>query len=76
MVARLFVPVLLLIFFSVSHFSQTGCSGKEINESDPASVYNDAEEDIENDRFQLALDKLRKVKNKFPYLSGTTLTGG
>ena len=38
-----------------------------MNEGDPTSIFKAAGEDIESDRFQLALDKLRMVKNRFPY---------
>lgn len=44
-----------------------GCAGKEIDENDPAALYSDAESDITNDHFQVAVDKLRTIKNKFPY---------
>lgn len=44
-----------------------GCSGKKVDENDPASLTQDAEEEIKNDHFQLAVDKLRVIKNKFPY---------
>ena len=56
------VSVLLL-----SLMGHWGCSGKSTTENDPASIYKDAEDDIQNDRFQLATDKLRILKNKFPY---------
>jgi outer membrane protein assembly factor BamD len=46
-----------------------GCAGKSINESDPADLYKDADSDIENDRYLLALDKLRIIKSKFSYSS-------
>ncbi len=45
----------------------SGCSGKGIDESDPASLYKDAEDDIGNDRYASAVEKLKVVKNKFPY---------
>lgn len=44
-----------------------GCSGKSVDENDPAVLMKEAEEDIESDRYQLAIEKLRMVKNKFPY---------
>jgi outer membrane protein assembly factor BamD len=47
----------------------SGCASKPINESDPKDVYQDAENDITNDRYLLALDKLRIVKSKFSYSS-------
>jgi outer membrane protein assembly factor BamD len=46
-----------------------GCASKSINESDPADLYKDAESDIGNDRYLLALDKLRIIKSKFSYSS-------
>ena len=51
---------------SLAVFS-TGCSSAGITENDPAALYKDAEEDIKSDRYQLALDKLKNIKNKFPY---------
>jgi outer membrane protein assembly factor BamD len=45
----------------------SSCSSEAVIESDPAALYKDAEEDIKSDRYQLALDKLKMVKNKFPY---------
>jgi outer membrane protein assembly factor BamD len=44
-----------------------GCSSAPVNEGDPASLYKDAQEDIKNDHYQIALDKLRTIRNKFPY---------
>jgi outer membrane protein assembly factor BamD len=46
---------------------QSGCSGKKVDENDPASLYADAEEDIQSEHYQVAIDKLRIIKNKFPY---------
>ncbi|MBU6152685.1 MAG: outer membrane protein assembly factor BamD [Bdellovibrionales bacterium] len=46
-----------------------GCAGKTINENDPKELYEDADEDVKNDRFLLALDKLRVIKSKFSYSS-------
>lgn len=45
----------------------SGCSSDAVTENDPAALYKDAEDDIKSDRYQLALDKLKMVKNKFPY---------
>ena len=44
-----------------------GCAGKSVDENDPAAMMADAEEDIKSDHYQIALEKLRTVKNKFPY---------
>lgn len=43
------------------------CSSTEVEQTDPAVLYKEAEEDISNDRFQSALEKLGNIKNKFPY---------
>jgi outer membrane protein assembly factor BamD len=44
-----------------------GCSGKSVEKADPALLYKDAEEDIDSDHYQVAIEKLRAIKNKFPY---------
>lgn len=47
--------------------SFTSCSGKKVDENDPASLMEDAEADIKGDHFAMALEKLRMIKNRFPY---------
>ena len=60
--------VWLAFMFAVTlAVSIQGCSGKKVDESDPAQLYADAEDDIKNDHYQIAIDKLRVIKNKFPY---------
>jgi outer membrane protein assembly factor BamD len=44
-----------------------GCASKGIQESNPKQMYDDANSDIDNDRYMLALDKLRILKSKFSY---------
>jgi outer membrane protein assembly factor BamD len=44
-----------------------GCSTASVDENDPQALYQEAEEDIKNDHYQIAIDKLRSIKNKFPY---------
>ncbi|MBY0469810.1 outer membrane protein assembly factor BamD [bacterium] len=44
-----------------------GCAGKAINENDPASLYEGAESNIKDDQYLIALEKLRVIRNKFPY---------
>lgn len=63
-------PVLIVLgivglFGTAAQFS--GCSSTQVDPNDPASLMKDAEEDIQRDHYQIALDKLRTVKNKFPY---------
>jgi outer membrane protein assembly factor BamD len=62
--------LLFAAFFVFSSASLwVGCASKPINESDPKDVYQDALDDVSNDRYLLALDKLRIVKSKFSYTS-------
>jgi outer membrane protein assembly factor BamD len=68
--ANVFLKPLQFLLFSgllAMGLVGSGCSGREVDENDPASLYSDAEEEISNDHYQIALDKLRIVKNKFPY---------
>ena len=44
-----------------------GCAGKAVNENDPKEMYEDADQDVQGDRYLLALDKLRVIKSKFSY---------
>lgn len=43
------------------------CSGKKVDDNDPASVLADAESDISADHYAVALEKLRMIKTRFPY---------
>jgi outer membrane protein assembly factor BamD len=63
--ARPLVFSLLISLSIVGAF--TRCASKAVNESDPASLYQDAEEEIKSDHYQMAIEKLRMIKNKFPY---------
>ncbi len=46
---------------------QFGCSSSSVDENNPESIYKEAEEDISDKRYLQALEKLRIVKNRFPY---------
>jgi outer membrane protein assembly factor BamD len=61
------IRVLSAFFMMLAVVHLTGCSGKEVNEEDPQSLLDDAEEDIKVDRYMFALEKLKSVKNKYPY---------
>jgi outer membrane protein assembly factor BamD len=56
--------LLLLGSIQVSHF---GCSGKSVEDGDPSELYKEAQEDIDSDHYQMATDKLKIIKNKYPY---------
>jgi outer membrane protein assembly factor BamD len=60
--------LILATVFAVS-VTIGGCASKTINESNPKDMYEDADQDIKNDRYLIALDKLRIVKTKFSYSS-------
>ncbi len=53
------------VFIAASTLS--GCSGKPVDENNPEQMLADAEEDIKSDHYQIAMDKLRAIKNRFPY---------
>ena len=65
----LLAPLFALSFIFLGAAIWTGCSSTSVNEADPAALYDDAEKDIKNDRYLLALDKLRILKSKFSYSS-------
>lgn len=61
-----------LTAFALLTLGLISCSGKPVDETNPQSIYEDALQDIENERFQLAQEKLRTVRNKFPYSAAAT----
>lgn len=58
---------LVIASYLVSAFYAGGCSSKRTDANNPQDLVNDAEEDIKDKRYIIALDKLKNVKNKFPY---------
>jgi outer membrane protein assembly factor BamD len=54
----------LAIFFA---FLVNGCAEKKVDESDPSQLFREAEEDVKNDHYQIAIEKFRSIRNKFPY---------
>ncbi len=68
MIKNQFIFTVVIAVLGASAASMlSGCSSAPVNESDPAALYKDAEDDIKNDHYQIAIDKLRTVRNKFPY---------
>ncbi len=57
--SRLMIMLVLL--------AAAGCSSVQTKSDDPALLMKEAEQEISNDHYLLALDKLREIKNKFPY---------
>lgn len=44
-----------------------GCSSGPIRDNEPELLYKDAQDDVESDRYQSAIEKFRTLRNKFPY---------
>ena len=61
-----------LLICTLLSTSFLGCSGKPIDESDPGALFKEAEDDLKNDHYQIALEKFRSIKNKFPYSKYST----
>ena len=55
--------ILLLIGISLL----SSCSSAPVTEGDPAQMFKEAEEEIQNDHYLLATERLKSIKNKFPY---------
>ena len=45
----------------------SGCSSAPVGDGDPAVLYKQAEEDISSEHYQIAIDTLRTIRNKYPY---------
>jgi outer membrane protein assembly factor BamD len=71
---RTYFKILMISGFSLFIVLQQGCSSKKVNENDPKEMFEDAQQDISTDRYLLALDKLRIIKNKFAYTSYGSLS--
>ena len=56
-------PALLVLIAA----SLSACSSSKVSDENPEALYQDAESEIKGDRFQVAIDKLRMLKSKFPY---------
>lgn len=54
-------PLVLVLFM--------GCSGQEVNKEDPDSLFNEAESTFKDERYLIAIEKYRDIKNRFPYSS-------
>lgn len=65
--SSMFFCILLVTISASFGVLGSGCSSGEVDESDPAALMKDAEEDIDSSRYLLGLEKLQKVKNQHPY---------
>ena len=60
------MKALVALTLALSLFS-AACSSTKIDEGNPEDLYKGAEEDIKDKRYLQAAERLRMVKNKFPY---------
>lgn len=66
---RLVILMALTPFIALPSIFFQGCSQSDVQKDNPTQLYQEALDDIENDHYQLAIDKLRMIRNKFPYSS-------
>ncbi|MFM8315054.1 MAG: outer membrane protein assembly factor BamD [Deltaproteobacteria bacterium] len=55
------------VLFAMLFF--VGCSQQEVNRDDPDSLFNEAESIFKDERYLIAVEKYRDIKNRFPYSS-------
>mgnify|MGYP000873040262 CR=1 FL=1 len=63
------ISTILTAALIVASSITSGCAGKGVDETNPQSVFEDAVEDANDHRYAMALEKLKDVKNRFPYSS-------
>jgi len=56
---RLIFILCLLLF--------VGCAETEVNQSNPQDLYHSALEDMEDEQYQVAIERFNEIKNKFAY---------
>jgi outer membrane protein assembly factor BamD len=59
--------MLLVVALSLAH-----CAHKETNPDDPDALFTEAEEAFKDEKFLIAMDKYRDIKNRFPYSARAT----
>ena len=68
---RLSLPSFLLSLVLAALFL-TNCASKEGGGEDPEGLYNEADDLYKDERFLMAIEKYRDLKNKYPYSSRAT----
>ncbi len=62
------ISIILNLFIAASPtFIFWGCASQHVDQSNPEELLKDAEDDIAGKRYLMAIDKLKSIKNKFPY---------
>ncbi len=62
----------LAFLMTLAALHMAGCSSAPFSDNEPERLYKEAVEDMEDDHFQVALEKLKTLRNKFPYSSYAT----
>lgn len=65
-------PLLGLALLAATPSFFAGCSSAPVSENEPERLYKDALDDINSDHYQIAIEKLKLIRNKFPYSSYAT----
>lgn len=61
------LPAALLAMAMTSSLLISSCAETPPMKDDPAALFKEAQEEVANDHYLLAIDKLREIKNKFAY---------
>lgn len=59
------LALLMVVAMNLSHCASTGPASEE----DPDALYKEAEEALKDEKFLIAVEKFRDIKNRFPYSS-------
>lgn len=62
---RRLASALFLIVFGL--FAASACVQKEVNTESPDALFNDAEEAFKDEKYLIAIERYRDIKNRFPY---------
>jgi outer membrane protein assembly factor BamD len=66
------LSIVLMLSTTAAALQMAGCSSAPITENEPERLYKEALEDIDGDHYQIAIEKLKTIRNKFPYSSFAT----
>lgn len=65
-------PLFRLLLALLPLFLMVHCAHKEANPDDPEALYQEAEEAFKDEKWLIAVDKYRDIKNRFPYSARAT----
>lgn len=65
-------PFLKALFLTLALVFLAHCTHQEVNPEDPDSLYKEAEESFKDEKYLIAIEKYRDIKNRFPYSARAT----